>query len=66
MIHVPTRLTNTAIVSSQVDHETFSHAVAQAARLIQLLHVEQVARMLPTLSEDSVRYSESRDLHCWR
>src|SRR3546814_17940033 len=35
-----------AIVSSQVDHEAFSHAVTEATRLIQLPHIEQVAWML--------------------
>lgn len=54
------------IVSGKVDRETFSHAVAQAARLIQLLYAGQVGRMFPTLAEDSVRYSVSEDLHCGR
>lgn len=35
-------------------------------QLIQLPPVELVAPMLPSLSEDSVRYSESRDMHCRR
>src|SRR3546814_3309382 len=35
-----------AIVSSQVDHEAFSHAGTEATRLIQLPHIEQVAWML--------------------
>ena len=46
--------------------EPGSAAPPQRPRLIQLPHVELVAPMLPSLSEDSVRYSESRDMHCRR
>src|SRR5690606_31556072 len=46
--------------------ESGSAAPPQRPRLIQLPHVELVAPMLPSLSEDSVRHSESRDMHCRR